>query len=454
MSTTSRDHKHVVAVVGAGPAGIYAAEALATSGVDVALINRDIIPGGLAEYGIFHNKYKMKSGLRQQFQRVLQNPNITYFGNITIGCEGDLQLDTLRGMGFSAVLVTVGAQGTKWLGLPGEELTGVYHAKDLVYHYNRLPPFSATEYTIGRRIAIIGVGNVMVDIANWVVNDLQVDTVTAVARRGPAEIKFTKKELQAIAHNLDIDALEHEFARVQPMMEAIGQDVNETKAFILSALDRAPETTSPSKFGFMFLASPQRIMGDDHGRVIGLEVEDTSLILREDGSTKVQGLGTTRILNVDTVIFAIGDRVDESFGLPVKWNEFVKNPHPHFPVEGLSYEAYNPEQQVPIRGIFVAGWSREASSGLVGAARKDGRNGAVAVLQYLSTSEINTVNPMAKLRQHLLRLPKPFIDKAAWLKIEAAAEKIAAERNLTEFKFSTNEEMLAVIASKREGAKG
>src|SRR5512139_283802 len=113
------------------------------------MFNRDIKPGGLAEYGIYPNKHTMKSGLRKQFRQVLDLPNIDYYGNVTIGEHGDLSLDDLRALGFQAILTTAGAQGTKWLGLPGEDLDGVYHAKDLVYHYNRLPPFSEWQFRIG-----------------------------------------------------------------------------------------------------------------------------------------------------------------------------------------------------------------------------------------------------------------------------------------------------------------
>ena len=183
-----------VVVIGAGPAGLYAAKKLATSGARVALINRDIKPGGLAEYGIYHTKYKMKAGLRKQFAKIMNTPGINYYGNVSVGSESGLSLNDLKEMGFQAIMVTVGAQGTKWLGLPGEELKGVFHAKDIVYHYNKLPPFSTQEFAVGKRVALIGVGNVMIDIAHWLIRDLHVDEVTAVARRGPAEVKFTKKE--------------------------------------------------------------------------------------------------------------------------------------------------------------------------------------------------------------------------------------------------------------------
>src|SRR5512142_1781433 len=123
---------HLVAIIGAGPAGLYAAKQLTGEGVRVVLFNRDIKPGGLAEYGIYPDKHKMKEGLRNQFRQILASPLLDYYGNVTVGEQGDLTLDDLREAGFQALLVTAGAQGTKWLGLPGEDLTGVYHAKDLV----------------------------------------------------------------------------------------------------------------------------------------------------------------------------------------------------------------------------------------------------------------------------------------------------------------------------------
>jgi ferredoxin--NADP+ reductase len=119
-------NRYLVAVIGAGPAGLFGARELANQGASVVLFNRDIKPGGLAEYGIYPTKYVMKAGLRKQFRQVLELPNIHYFGNIIIGEQGDLRLDDLRKLGFQAILVSAGAQGAKWLGLPGENLEGVF----------------------------------------------------------------------------------------------------------------------------------------------------------------------------------------------------------------------------------------------------------------------------------------------------------------------------------------
>ena len=117
-----------VAVIGAGPAGLFGARELAAQGARVAIFNRDVKAGGLAEYGIYPDKHTMKEGLRKQFRQVLDLANIDYYGNVTVGSTGDLTLDELRALGFDAVLVTAGAQGTKSLGLPGEELEGARRA--------------------------------------------------------------------------------------------------------------------------------------------------------------------------------------------------------------------------------------------------------------------------------------------------------------------------------------
>jgi ferredoxin--NADP+ reductase len=436
--------KYLVAVVGAGPAGLFAARQLALEGAHVVVFNRDIKPGGLAEYGIYPDKHKMKDGLRKQFRQLLALPQIEYYGNVTVGQQGDLSLAELREFGFQAILVTAGAQGTKWLGLPGEDLRGVYHAKDLVYHYNRLPPFSQQNYAIGRRVAIVGVGNVMLDIAHWLIRAVQVDEVVAVARRGPAEVKFDKAEMEYVAANLDVPALDEELERVRARMQAVGQDVAKARAYILAALPSADAAVSSTRFRLEFLASPHAIAGDGHGGVSGLEVEDTTLVAA-NGDTKARGMGTFRVIPADTVVFAIGDRVDEGVGLPVKWNAFVKHPEPRFPVAGLSYEAYDPQAGGPVDGVFVAGWSREASTGLVGAARKDGTSGAQAVLQYLQTLTPLQGARLEALQARLSGLARPVVTKADWQRLEKAEAAEAQRLGLAEFKYASNAEMLAAM---------
>ncbi|MBK6648054.1 MAG: FAD-dependent oxidoreductase [Anaerolineales bacterium] len=428
-------NQYSVAVIGAGPAGIFGARELANNNAHVTLINRDIKAGGLAEYGIYLEKHTMKEGLRKQFRQALGLSNINYYGNVTVGLEGDLTLDQIRALGFDAVLVSAGAQGTKSLGLPGEDLEGVYHAKDVVYHYNKLPPFSQRKFRFGKRCAIIGAGNVMVDIARYLITHQGAEEVTAVVRRGPAEVNFTRDEMKHLIGYLDLDEFEKEMKRILPALEAVRQDPQIGRNKILEAQSKADPKTKNAKFHFDFLASPTGMSGAD-GLLAKLEIEE-NILAERDGKTSAKGTGEKRALDVDTVIFAIGDQVDSRFGLPVEWGEFVKNKEPKFPVEGVSYESLT-------EGVFVGGWSRKASEGLVGYARKDGTNAARSVLQYLQGKAPSNISA-GMVDEKLKALPKPVITSEDLRRLETLEAEEAAKRGLDEFKFASNDEMLQAL---------
>jgi ferredoxin--NADP+ reductase len=446
---TQSSMEQTVAIIGAGPAGLYAAGYLAKQGFTVALFNRDIRLGGLADYGIFHTKHKMKNGLMRQFRLVVEEPEIHYYGYVEVGNDKDISLDELRKLGFSAIIVAVGAQGTKWLGLPGEHLKGVYHAKDVVYHYNLLPPYGEKKYLIGDNVVIVGMGNVSMDIATYMVRDMKVKQVTAIARRGPADIKFTKKELAHVIKNLDMDFLDEEIKRTKPILDAVGQDSQGAKDYILSALPLAQEKVSDTNYRLQFLMQPKALLGDDKGQVRGMEVEETTLEKKPDSDeTKAVGLGKTHVIDCDTVVFCIGDRVDQDFGLPLNpRKEFAKNPNPRFPENDISYEAYDPESGQVIEDVFLAGWARQASTGLVGVARKDGESCAEVVTQYLGAvnKKGDSKETINALEARLKTLNKPVITKEQWQKLDEIEQQIAKEKNLDYFKFSTNEEMLGAI---------
>ena len=182
----------------------------------------------------------------------------------------------------------------------------------------------------------------------------------------------------------------------------------------------------------------------ENGLLTQLEVEDTTLSLKENGDTKARGTGNKRTLDVETVIFAIGDKVDEKFGLPVEWNEFVKNENPLYPVEGVSYEAFDPQAGKPIEGVFVGGWSRKASEGLVGYARKDGTNASKAVWQYLQTLQPDA-SGLENVTAKVHRLNKPVVTKEDVKCLETAEANEAQKRGLEDFKFASNEEMLRAM---------
>jgi ferredoxin--NADP+ reductase len=178
-----------------------------------------------------------------------------------------------------------------------------------------------------------------------------------------------------------------------------------------------------------------------------LEVDDTDLVLQPDGDTKARRMGTHFVLDVDTVIFCIGDRVSERLGLPVQWNSFVKHPDPAYPVDGISFVAYDPDACRAIEGVFIAGWARKASKGQVGLARKDARECVEALTGYLDACETLPGPERAReaLQARLRALDKPIITKDDVARLAEAEAAEAELRGDPTFKFTTNEAMLAAI---------
>lgn len=441
--------QHLVAVVGAGPAGIYGTRKLTEAGHRVVLLNRDIKPGGLAEYGIFVDKEKMKTGLRKQFKRILADPKVFYFGHVTVGEGKALTLAELKSMGFGAVVVTAGAQGTKKLGIEGEDCIGVYHAKDVVYHFNSLPPFSQRNFEIGRRVAIIGMGNVMVDIANWLLNHKKIDQVVVVARRGPLEKAYDDSEFEVIEPYLDNADMTQEIARIAPRLTAAGQSVDEiTRKFV-----KEGARAEGRRLTFRYLCSPTKVIANEQSRVAALEAEENEMVL-QDGKTVAKGTGVMRRIDVDCVIYAIGDQVDASLGLPFSRGAFVTNPEK---LTGdpnpAAYQPYDPQTKQVLDGIFVAGWSRNASVGLVGVAKQDAERGMKVVNGYLATKEgLSSGEMEARIEALMDRLRKKavsFVTREDIELLESAEQEEARSKKTWDFKYTSDEKMLEVIAARK-----
>src|SRR5580658_1231992 len=379
-----------VFVVGAGPAGMFAARQIALAGYDVFLFNRDIKPGGLAEYGIYPLKDKMKSGLRKQFAKVLEMPNVHYFGNVQVGSAYDVTIGELEAMRPAAIVFSCGAQGTKSLGLPGEGLKGVYSAKEFVYFYNRLPPFASMDFSTGKRIAIIGVGNVAIDIARWLLEDSperRTEEVIIVARRGPVEVKFDKKEIEHVERYISREQLAQELERVRERCARCGQDVSPQRVigeYFRHLGDANFESVMP-RLSFRFLSSPTAILDDADGRIAGIEIAENNLVLRDDGSTAAKDSGERAQIDVDTLIFAIGDTHDAGIGLPMGADGYATRPNPDAPQEPV-FEVWDPSESRVFPGRFVAGWARRASTGLVGIARHDGELGANKAIEFVKAA--------------------------------------------------------------------
>lgn len=447
---------HLIVVVGAGPAGMSVANVLSKAGHEVVLLNRDIKFGGLAEYGIFPSKLKLRGGLKKSYWEIIERPNVHYFGNVSIGRHAGLTVEDLLGLGAGALVFATGAQGTKTIGVEGDTAAGVFHAKDVVYHFNRLPGYGDRPFEMGRRVAIIGVGDVMVDIAHWLIRYKKVDEVTAVARRGPAERKYNPKEIRAVCANIDQAALKAEFDRVRARLEAARQKPDEIFAGMVGDFTKCEPRVSETKMGFRFLASPRRVLTDAQNRVRALEIEETRLEPKGEDFSAV-GLKQYYEFPCDSVVFAVGDRVDESVGLPYKNGVFVTNPVKtgNDPDDSL-FQAYDEASGRVMEGVFLVGWARKASEGLVGVAKRDGEWCAEVVQRYLSGrpgAGSAAAKALVERLRTLIRERRMEAVDVADLRLLEQAEKAhgASPDCIGEFKFPTNKEMLTEI-QRRKGA--
>jgi ferredoxin--NADP+ reductase len=447
----SAQGKHVIIVVGAGPAGMAVASSLAKAGHEIVILNRDIKFGGLAEYGIFPAKLKLRGGLKKQYWELLERPNVHYLGNVSIGKGKDLTVEEVRSLGASAVVFSIGAQGTKAIGVEGDSAKGVFHAKDVVYHFNRLPGFGDRPFEMGKHVAVIGVGNVMADIAHWLVRYKKVDRVTAIARRGPLERKYDSKEIRVVCSNMDLEGLTKEFVRIKDRLTMVGQNADEVFKGLTDEFAKCEPKVSETKMGFKFLASPKRILVDGNNRVRGLEMEDNKLDPKGEDTVAV-GLKQYYEFPCDSVVFAVGDKVDETVGLPYKSGLFVTNPNmtSNDPDDAL-FQAYDETAGKVVDGVFLAGWARKASEGLVGIAKRDGDWCAEVVTKYLSTktpgSHSGTKIVLDKLASTLTAHKSHPVDLAGLRILESNEKTHWGEDCIGEFKFTNNQEMLKLIES-------
>jgi ferredoxin--NADP+ reductase len=445
----SKPSSHVIIVAGAGPAGMAVASSLAKAGHEIVILNRDIKFGGLAEYGIFPAKLKLRGGLKKQYWELLERPNVHYFGNVSIGNGKDLTVEEIRNLGASAVVFSIGAQGTKAIGVEGESAKGVFHAKDVVFHFNRLPGFGDRPFEMGKHVAVIGAGDVMVDISHWLVRYMKVERVTAIVRRGPAERKYNPKEIRMVCANMDVVGIANEVARIKDRLAAVGQNAGDILKGLTDEFTKCEPKVSETKMGFKFLASPKRILVDENNQVRGLEMEDNKLEPKGEDTVAV-GLKQYYEFPCDSVVFAVGDKVDETVGLPYKSGLFITNPNKtgNNPDDAL-FQAYDETAGKVVDGVFLAGWARKASEGLVGIAKRDGDWCADVVTKYLSTktpdnhSDIKAV--LGKLASTLTAHKSHPVDLAGLRILESNEKSHWGEDCIGEFKFSNNKEMLELI---------
>lgn len=366
-----------VAVIGSGPAGMYAAETLLKQSdipVSVDVYDRLPTPYGLVRYGVAPDHYKIKA-VTAIFERTLTDPRVRFFGHVEIG--RDLTVDDLRRF-YDATIYAVGASSDRNLGIPGEDVYGSLSATEFVAWYNGHPDAAMREMSLhARGVAVVGVGNVAVDVtrilaktadelretdiadhALRVLAESHVTDVHMLGRRGPAQAKFTTKELRELGELADADVVvkPEEIALDAASAAALaGSRVAKANMEVLREFATRPLTGKARRIHLRFLVSPVEILGAE--RVDGLVIERNRL----DDNQNAVGTGKRETLDVQMVLRSVGYRGVPFPGVPL-------DPRAHV-VPNAAGRVLRDDAVAP--GEYVTGWIKRGPSGLIGTNKAD-----------------------------------------------------------------------------------
>jgi ferredoxin--NADP+ reductase len=383
-----------VAVVGAGPAGIYVADVLMKSGTDVSidLYERQPAPFGLIRYGVAPDHPRIK-GIVTALHQVLSKPQVRLFGNVEYGV--DIKLDDLR-RHYDAIVFTTGAEKDRALDIPGIDLPGSFGGAEFVSWFDGHPDVPRDWPLDAEQIAVVGAGNVALDVARMlsktadellhteipdnVYRGLQSSPVREVhvfARRGPAQAKFTPLELRELDHSQNVEVIvdPEDIDYDDGSVQAINSD-NQTKLVVRELEKYAMRTAEhglgerPRKLFLHFFQSPVEVLGD--GKVEGVRTERTELT----GDGNVRGTGRTKDWPVQAVYRCVGYRSTELPDLPWDSSSCVI-PHAAGRILGIDGEH--------LPGLYVNGWVKRGPVGLIGHTKGDAIETVGSLLADLPT---------------------------------------------------------------------
>ncbi|GHF97920.1 NADP oxidoreductase [Deinococcus piscis] len=381
-----------VAVIGSGPSGIYSAESLIKQTevpTEVDIYDRLPTPYGLVRYGVAPDHLTIKS-VTKAFEKTLNDDRVRFLGNVELG--RDLSREQLLEH-YDAVIYAVGASSDRRLGIPGEDLEGSISATEFVAWYNGHPDAATRNLDLSRveGVAVIGVGNVALDVSRILAKTADelhtsdiaghaldmlrgsgVRDVYVMGRRGPAQAKFTTKELREFG---ELDAanvrLRPEEIQVSEAEEAaITDNVVKKNLEVLRGFGELEARDVPRTVHFRFLVSPTEILGDEQGRVRAIRVEKNRLT--ESGGA--EGTGEFEELPVQLVLRSVGYK-----GVPL----------PGVPFDERAGTITNEGGRVTGgAGEYTAGWIKRGPSGVIGTNRKCAADTVNLLLQDASSGAL------------------------------------------------------------------
>jgi ferredoxin--NADP+ reductase len=458
-----------VAIVGAGPSGFYAAEALLKSGRDVRIdmLERLPAPFGLVRFGVAPDHPKLKEAIAV-YDRIARSPGFRFYGNVTVG--RDVPVDALL-EAYHAVIFASGAESDRRLGVPGEDLPGSYTATEFVGWYNGHPDYRDRTFDLSQEVAVIvGQGNVAADVCRILaktVDELRhtdiaehalealaasrIRTIHVLGRRGPAQAAFTNKELRELGEIPGVDVIVRpEDLELDPLtraqLERVPDKACERNLETLREFAARPVGDAPKRIELHFLASPQEILGTE--RVEGLRVVANELYASEDGGLRARVCGEPATLPVGLVFRAIGYQGVPLAGVPFDPMAAV--------IPNAGGRIVDPTTAEPLPGEYVVGWIKRGPRGIIGTNKPDAQETARALLEDLAAGRLakEEVPGRRVLERLLAERRQDLVSYEDWQLIDLLERERGEAGERPRLKFSRVEEMLAALAErKRAGAE-
>jgi ferredoxin--NADP+ reductase len=452
-----------VAIIGAGPSGFYVADHLFRQTdlvVEVDMFDRLPTPFGLVRAGVAPDHQKIKS-VTKVFDRIASRPNYRFYGNVEFGVH--LTLADLRAH-YHQICYTTGAQTDREMGIPGEDLQRSHSATEFVTWYNGHPDCLHCHFDLSQeRVAVVGVGNVAVDVARILARtpdelaktDIadhalealscsRVREIYLLGRRGPAQAAFSTPEIKELSElriaevttlpeEVELDKLS------QAALERNPDQVTIRKIEILQEYAAPKAGRKPRNLIIRFLVSPVALIGNEAGQVTGMRLVKNELYATEVGTLRPKPTDQFEELPVGLVFRSVGYRGVPVPGVPFneKWGVIVNE----------KGRVMNLEAQQPTRGEYTAGWIKRGPTGVIGTNKPDAAETVTCMIDDAAEGLIlSPTQPEVTAAEKLIREIQPnYFTYADWLRLDEMEVARGQAAGRPRIKFTSVEDMLAAL---------
>lgn len=456
-----------IAIIGAGPAGLYAAEALlrwSNVVVTIDIYNRFPTPFGLVRDGVAPDHQSIKAVIRV-FDKVLADPRVRFFGNVTYGLDIHHEEFTRY---YDQIVYAVGAQADRRMGIPGEEALNSLPATAFVGWYNGHPDYRDLPLDLScERAVVVGNGNVAMDVTRILVTSPDALTRTDIAlhalkklresnirevvvlgRRGPAQASFTNPEIKELGKLEGVDVIvdpqeieldPHSKAVLEKNRVAVGNLAH------LRAYAAPGEHVAPRRITLRFLASPVEIVRAG-GRITAVKIERNELVVTPNGGLSAQGTGTFEYIEAGLVLRSIGYRSMPVEGLPFD--------HTTATISNKAGRITIPETGETLPGEYVVGWAKRGPTGLIGNNKPDAAETVASMLADLPTLRgiSDAYHDPAYIETVLKERNIDYVTYQDWKTLDRYEVARGVERGCPRVKITTVAEMMMIIQHRHESS--